>query len=167
VHYTVYTDTTMRFVFFLELDRFAFYGQGSSKHHPVIITGDFNLTPDSFVFDFISSGNCYYEGVSSKTLDNYGPGPYLGRALLPSYLGVTDSCQHFDVVNERSRGGRDKAREEVKGRLYHSESNHNPVEPKSRDPLLSMDPLPGGGGLSHAFGLRSAYNPYLGPKAVS
>lgn len=57
---------------FAELDHIAYHQSGSSStksqvYHPVILTGDFNLTPDTSAYQFITKGTLQYE-VSVKRL---------------------------------------------------------------------------------------------------
>jgi protein angel len=83
------------FVPFSELDRMAFCGyrpDTGPMYHPSIVTGDFNLTPHSAVYNFLESGSLTYEGLS-RLLQNYGPGRRLSNFLFPRKLGVTDGCQ--------------------------------------------------------------------------
>ena len=87
---------------FAELDRFAYKSRRDldislpttkqEYFYPCIVTGDFNLNPESPIFtSFVSNGQIVYEGLSSR----------LRGSLLPSYLGVTDSCQHLDIMLAR------------------------------------------------------------------
>ena len=86
--------------FFLELDRFAFSGSTNGhtrggrlvlEYHPCILTGDFNMTPDSPVYNFLQSGQLNYD-VLTRLLD-FGFGKTLDNFLFPPQLGVTDRCQ--------------------------------------------------------------------------
>ena len=49
---------------FAELDHIAFKSSNGLSHnyHPVILTGDFNLTPDTSIYQFITGGSLQYKG---------------------------------------------------------------------------------------------------------
>lgn len=49
---------------FAELDHIAFKSRNGSSHnyHPVVLTGDFNLTPDTSIYQFITGGSLQYKG---------------------------------------------------------------------------------------------------------
>ena len=65
-----------------------------TKYYPVIVTGDFNLTPESPVHSFLENGKIQFEGLPSRTLDPFAKvGRYLDNYLFPKELGVTDQCQ--------------------------------------------------------------------------
>lgn len=73
-----------------------------SKYLPVILTGDFNLEPNSGVYQFITKGSFEYQGKGR----NLEPTEYrtLSNSLIPPRLYITDNCQHFDVLRHRLRG---------------------------------------------------------------
>lgn len=144
-------------VLLAELDRFAYAGKERSRHsyYPVILTGDLNLTPDSFVYNFLEQGLCQYEGLSSRCLD-FGPGQRMDNVLLPKYLGINDECQHVLVRDARRNKNKcldDKGEQQT---FLH----HTSVQ-KSKDKVQNLLPY-GSGSLSHAFGLRSVYKPVHG-----
>lgn len=84
-----------------ELDKIA--TTSNEVYLPVILTGDFNLQPYSAPYNLITSGILKYEGLKAKTLENTNVNDpeTSGKTLLPSSLGITDNCQHVNVVNER------------------------------------------------------------------
>jgi hypothetical protein len=101
----VQTNRLTLFWFFLELDRFAFSGSTNGhtrggrsvlEYHPCILTGDFNMTPDSPVYNFLQSGQLNYDGLT-RLLD-FGFGKTLDNFLFPPQLGVTDRCQVFHFL---------------------------------------------------------------------
>ena len=53
---------------------------------PVILTGDFNTTAESNVYELLANGQSYYHGLN-----------HCGLGLIPTELGITDSCQHYDI----------------------------------------------------------------------
>ena len=66
---------------FLELDRFAFsestngHTRGGSsvlEYHPCILTGNFNMTPDSPVYNFLQSGQLNYDGLTRLLYFGFG-----------------------------------------------------------------------------------------------
>ncbi|XP_026742037.1 protein angel isoform X3 [Trichoplusia ni] len=78
-------------VFLAEIDRFAYYDNGrESGHVPIILTGDFNSTPDSAVIKLLDRGN-----VSAS--------PFRDSSDWRR-IGVTDNCQHLSVILNRQEG---------------------------------------------------------------
>lgn len=69
-------------------------------YYPVVLTGDFNMKPFTYVYNLLNDG---YVGDIAKSFrnrkysDNSNP-----NQLMPPYLGVTDGCQHYDVVLHRT-----------------------------------------------------------------
>ena len=129
----------------IELDRFSWTGDVRTPHVPIILTGDFNSKAESSLFTFMEYGSCEYRGISRNPE---------GQGLISPELGITDGCQHFDLINSR---------DVPKNRLYHSErqtdlDNITPVD---------MGPLYGSGILFHEFGFKSAYNPFVRPRGVT
>lgn len=60
---------------------------------PIIITGDFNLEFSSEAYKLVTEGFVRLDRLSL---------PQRGR-LLPIHLGITDNCQHFNVVTSNQR----------------------------------------------------------------
>lgn len=59
---------------------------------PIIITGDFNLQPDSAVYELITRGRIKYDRLTDKTLrqiDAAVTTPVAGKTLVPSSLEIT------------------------------------------------------------------------------
>lgn len=54
-------------------------------YHPVILTGDFNSDPHTYVYNLLVNGWLEVQGPS----------------ILPSSLGIMDTCQHVDVAKNR------------------------------------------------------------------
>ena len=86
---------------FAELDHFAYKTEKDLKfrpprsnqeyYYPCIITGDFNLNPSSPIYDFVNDGHIDYRtSTSARSIP-----------LIPLSLGVTDSCQHLNVILSR------------------------------------------------------------------
>ena len=88
-------------VLFAELDRFAFKSVNDLElnppktrqeyFYPIILTGDFNLSPDTFISKFLSDGNINYSGSTTRP----------NEPLFSPSLFITDSCQHLSVILER------------------------------------------------------------------
>nr|XP_037868671.1 protein angel homolog 2 isoform X4 [Bombyx mori] len=74
-----------------EIDRFAYFNNGrESGHFPVILTGDFNSTPESAVIKLLDRGRVR----ASSLRDNSDW----------KRIGVTDNCQHLAVYLNRQQG---------------------------------------------------------------
>lgn len=78
------------------------FNRTGPKYLPIIFCGDFNLEPYTGVYKFITQGSFTYQGKGR----NLEPQDYryLSNMLLPPHLHITDSCQHFNVLLERTRG---------------------------------------------------------------
>lgn len=83
-----------------ELDRFCSYGgggrSGTTRRHPCVVTGDFNLLPESGVLDFLLRGSIDYYGLCKRKMTqdkSRNAGKKFQEPLLPKSLGITDQCQ--------------------------------------------------------------------------
>ncbi|XP_059479980.1 protein angel homolog 2 [Neocloeon triangulifer] len=144
-----------------ELDRVSHCKiDGVTCHHPVILTGDFNLDPFSSVYKLITSGQLRYESLSKPRLKEQ-PGrasPPLGCSLVPPHLGVTDCCRHASIITERTECIERQRSVEIVTRelnllgLHHTERRSRKMQvPKSGEHQF------GSGTLSHNLSLVSAY----------
>jgi len=90
---------------FAELDHIAFKSSNGLSHnyHPVILTGDFNLTPDTSIYQFITGGSLQYKGLGRGGLKAGASGLLLDNELIPPHLKVTDQCQHLHAAEKRTR----------------------------------------------------------------
>lgn len=93
---------------FAELDLIAFNSsKATSKnnngisYHPTILTGDFNLTPNTSIYDFITRGSLQFKGLSRRQLTPEDRGHVLDKELIPPHLNVTDQCQHLHATERR------------------------------------------------------------------
>lgn len=91
-------------VLLAELDRISYDGQhpnGSPKHTPIILSGDFNLQPFTAPYQLITNGYLKYDKLEYKTLE-YGCNGARenGPTLLPRELGITDNCQHVNIAQK-------------------------------------------------------------------
>jgi len=133
---------------FAELDRIAFNGGSEAgSYHPVILTGDFNLSPSTGTYQFITGGTLQYEGLSKDLMAKVSPAAGLKKELIPPHLKVTDQCQHLHVIETRIKfkaGSTSKSSE-----VESEEKHHVPFSFSS-------------GQLSHKLKLQSAYPHWLG-----
>ncbi|CAG9759345.1 unnamed protein product [Ceutorhynchus assimilis] len=85
-----------------EIERLSFHldSKKQKKYLPIILNGDFNATPTSSLYEFISKGHLKYEHLAAKKLDDKGI-PCQGPVLIPSDLQITDNCQHALLVEVR------------------------------------------------------------------
>lgn len=121
-------------VLFSELDRIAYQKQrnGKEEYCPIILTGDFNFTPESSAFHFVTRGHFKYEGLGTKLLTPIHQGRVLGNELIPASLGISDQCQHLHVAESRT--------------------NTSAIHRSVPSPTFAS------GELSHRLKLRSAYS---------
>ncbi|XP_057372122.1 protein angel homolog 2-like isoform X2 [Daphnia carinata] len=94
---------------FAELDRIASDSRkpnsektNCASYHPTILTGDFNLTPDTSIYQFITQGSLLYKGLSRRQLTLDARGHTLENELIPPHLNITDQCQHLNSTGERT-----------------------------------------------------------------
>merc|ERR1719210_635450 len=81
-------------------------------------------------------------------------------SLIPTELGITNTCQHFDrFLGHTYHGHRPH-------RLSHS-SNANQTETEEDNEPLDMETFTQIGTLHHRFGFRSVYDPNRRPPYVS
>ena len=94
---------------FAELDHIAFKSSDgqSNAYHPVILTGDFNLTPETSIYRFITGGSLQYRGLGRGGLMPSASGVVLENELIPAHLKVTDQCQHLHATEKRTTEGGD------------------------------------------------------------
>ncbi|XP_014480671.1 PREDICTED: protein angel isoform X2 [Dinoponera quadriceps] len=86
-----------------EIERMAFVEDTRTgpKYLPIILAGDFNLTPFSSVYKFLTEGSFKYYG-KGRSLES-SKFQSLSNSLIPPRLCVTDNCQHFNVLTQRVR----------------------------------------------------------------
>lgn len=74
-------------------------------YYPIILTGDFNLEPNSAVYDFLINGALYYNELQKPTLgyqNNHSGRPDMGNELIPKNLGITENSQHANILELRT-----------------------------------------------------------------
>ncbi|XP_054261476.1 uncharacterized protein LOC128985707 isoform X2 [Macrosteles quadrilineatus] len=139
-----------------EIDRLA-YNKDALTYYPVILTGDFNLKPRNGVYQLLTEGQLRYEGTSRRDLKISSPdNNRLPRTLLPWRLGITDRCQHADVIAARVVG-----EDSSTTRLYNSEHNRSPLRDNEDLDDSYKDDRFESGTLKHGFNFRSVYNHIL------
>ncbi|KOC58886.1 Protein angel like protein 2 [Habropoda laboriosa] len=149
-----------------EIERIAFLENTmmGAKYLPIILVGDFNLTPDSGVYEFITEGVFEYQG-KSKSLEETEYRS-LSNSLIPPRLCITDSCQHFNVLKHRLRGeGTDRvmlensehfmAEENVSS--YHCEVNADTTDLQTIEIAHGYHVKFCSGTLTHPFRFNSVY----------
>ncbi|XP_066250086.1 protein angel isoform X1 [Euwallacea similis] len=138
-----------------EVERLSFYfnTKGMPKYWPIIITGDFNSTPDSVVYELITKGFLKYDHLAKNKM-HQAESPRHGSVLVPSRLEITDSCQHASLLQRREKNEDVSRTEELALiRLHHSDKNVVKVSSKT---VIDLD-LFSSGTLTHLFALKSAY----------
>lgn len=87
-------------VLLAELDRIARDKADQQHIAPIILTGDFNIQQNSEVFRLIIGETVAPRDVLQKVNFKFGKSK---ANLLPHEMGITDECQHFDVVVNKTR----------------------------------------------------------------
>ena len=82
-------------------------------------------------------------------------------SLIPTELGITNTCQHFDRFLGHTYHGFHRPH-----RLSHS-SNANQTETEEDNEPFDMETFTQIGTLNHRFGFRSVYDPNRRPYYVS
>lgn len=81
-----------------ELDRIARDDNHQHQIVPIILTGDFNLQQNSEVFRLIIGEKIVPSAVFEKIKFHFG-----ATNLLPTSMGISDECQHLDVMAKSNR----------------------------------------------------------------
>ncbi|XP_025423076.1 protein angel homolog 2-like isoform X4 [Sipha flava] len=125
-------------------------------YYPIILTGDFNLEPNTAVYDFLINGTLYYSNLQRPTLWslNYqSTRPSMGNELIPKSLGITENSQHANILDLRKTNNHKRqTNDSLYSELYHSERKNNQV------PTQSSDFKCGTGNIYHNFKFSSVYN---------
>lgn len=88
-------------VLLAELDRIARDNAQQQHTAPIILTGDFNIQQSSEVFQLIIGESVTPRELFEKMDFNFGYSS--SENLLPHEMGISDECQHFDVVVNSNR----------------------------------------------------------------
>lgn len=70
------------------------------------MAGDFNLEPNTAVYDFIINGVLYYSNLQKPTLwaqNNQSGRPNMGDELIPKCLGINEYSQHSNILELRKK----------------------------------------------------------------
>ena len=86
-------------------------------YNPVILCGDFNSTPLSPLYEFLTKGRLKYEGLSRVHISgqnhpnrNSGSETYFGRDLIPNDMNISNLCQRVAANSgQNTAGGIDSA----------------------------------------------------------
>lgn len=89
-------------VLLAELDRIARADEDAHQNRtlPIILTGDFNVQQNSEVFRLIVGESVHPNKVFEQMNFKFGRA---NRSLLPREMGISDECQHLDVVVNSNR----------------------------------------------------------------
>nr|CAI5821671.1 unnamed protein product [Callosobruchus analis] len=128
-------------VFLSEIERISFKQDSVEDGHrylPILITGDFNTPPNSDLYNFMVEGKIKYDNMPPGLFDNGS------KVLVTSVLGISDTCQHVDLLRSR-------------------QSNKQPFnsEMSVKSSLVDQTKTSGlfkTGKLSHHFAFKSVYN---------
>ncbi|XP_014211610.1 protein angel isoform X2 [Copidosoma floridanum] len=89
---------------FAEIERISFIRNTElgPQYLPIVLSGDFNLVPNSGVYKFITEGSIEFKGKGP----NLEKCDYrcLTNSLIPPHLYVTDECQHLNILARRLSG---------------------------------------------------------------
>lgn len=120
---------------------------------PVILCGDFNARPHSFMYKFISQGYLRYHGlpIEGISAQRYGKGrKLLDMGLIPSNLTISDQCHYLEEQHVKML--RESPVLEGQFHTYHSSPYHH-----FHFPQVSQN----SGFLWHKFHLISAYKHFI------
>lgn len=122
-----------------EIDRYSL--NEKFERIPIILSGDFNSVPNSATLHLLRTAHLNYENLSRNNLFPDVKQDVVGKTFLPPLLGLTDSCQHVDLVNSNYTSNRT--------RIFNSEYASNP---NAEEDLRSKYPdLFATGNLTHNF----------------
>lgn len=88
-------------VLLAELDRISRDDKNQNRIVPIILTGDFNVQQNSEVFQLIVGESVKPSSLLKKM--NFRIGSSNTNNLLPREMGISDDCQHLDVVVNSNR----------------------------------------------------------------
>lgn len=119
-----------------------------------MLCGDFNLEPQSGVYKFITGGSFKYAG-KGRQLDDISNN-ILNNSLIPSCLGVTDNCEHFNILKNRLCNDKNQSKDN------YCQGKKSTVDPNTTDYqkikiIKGKYAKFGSGTLSHSHKLSSVY----------
>lgn len=74
------------------------------RYHPVILTGDLNVSADSILISMLSDGILDCSKITKKQEGSQSRELSLPKELLQEALHISESCQYLDVVDARKKG---------------------------------------------------------------
>ncbi|XP_050441729.1 protein angel-like isoform X2 [Adelges cooleyi] len=118
-----------------EIERVAYKGHDKDDdrviplYHPIVLTGDFNLEPNTAVYDFLINGALNYSELQKPTLwpqTNVSGRQEMGNELIPQCLGITEHSQHTNILELRSSNNHKRqTNDSLYSKLYHSERKND------------------------------------------
>ncbi|KAK3093393.1 hypothetical protein FSP39_015000 [Pinctada imbricata] len=160
-----------------ELDRIscAQNRQTTSKaDSPIIICGDFNSTPSSDIYKFITKGQLWYENLRAGTLSGQRPwctrNKVIMRDFFPRELGISDQCQYIDTRIQRmmhssasSELEKERCKSPVDPSLCSLGQGSSPIHQGQTQPADGISnnaqlPCQNSGYLNHHLNLESVYH---------
>ncbi|XP_070571025.1 protein angel homolog 2-like [Ptychodera flava] len=153
-------------VLFAEIDNIAFrkVTHGDVKYHPVILCGDMNSEPYSPLYKFINRGKLQYDSLTRTEVSGQYKGQHWGFLPMPLWkakMGVTDTCQYVDIVDER-RGKKEKTKQEdkeLKDKEVKDDKDNKTVEEEDgwTEVTSSKHKYGFSNTIKHSYNLKSAY----------
>ncbi|KAL1516542.1 hypothetical protein ABEB36_000448 [Hypothenemus hampei] len=134
-----------------EVERLSFCGKG--QYCPIIITGDFNSTPDSDVYQLITKGCLKYSHLVDKRMQRSDSSSQ-SNVLMPRNLEVTDTCQHASLLKKRENDMAPSRPEEACLIKLH---NSDKTLTKITSETIYNPEWFSSGTLKHLFALKSVY----------
>lgn len=70
----------------------------------MVLTGDFNLEPNTAVYNFLMNGTLNYSNLQKPTLwsqNHLSKRIDMGNELIPKSLGITENSQHANILEIR------------------------------------------------------------------
>lgn len=77
------------------------FRNGRPKYLPTIVTGDFNLQPETAVYRFLREGFLRYADLTARSLTYHSYGQPHQEFLLPYELQISNHCQHLGLMLHR------------------------------------------------------------------
>nr|XP_026497238.1 protein angel homolog 2 isoform X1 [Vanessa tameamea]XP_026497246.1 protein angel homolog 2 isoform X1 [Vanessa tameamea] len=127
-------------VLLAEIDRFAYDSKAKGSYLPIILTGDFNSSPDSAVINLLDRGR-----VNASALRDNSDW---------KKIGVTDNCQHLSVYLNRHKG---IAPDFSMLKIFNSDYSIN-SQRKDTSPIPDYSEMFNSGSICHPLKLTSVYN---------
>ncbi|XP_016359963.1 protein angel homolog 1 [Sinocyclocheilus anshuiensis] len=162
-------------IVFAEIDIMIKKCRSEGRRCEVVLCGDFNALPNSPLWNFITTGQLYYQGLPAWMVSGQLDLSYkvhhtrLFSPLWPSSLGITDGCQYWsDTQTAASEDNRQYSAEFLCQLRYCPAACVRPADLELIPGVTDKTPGPEdmdmfssrfGHTLHHALSLRSAYSP--------